>query len=161
MRYLKNTVVYCGQFSMYVVNQEGRKENDMFCLWEWMFIWLSSPFIKFYQGVIRYFLLVFYNQLWRNICKNIPAITYSLLFLYPEPFNYQFSIITKYNPNFLCFTCKQLKIIIKSIHFNGKLAVAEKKRSKKINVKMLSSFWKRSQILVLKLSKRFFQTHKC
>ena len=87
MRYLKNIVVYYGQFSMYVVSQEGRKDNDMFCLWEWRFILLSSPLLKCYQVVLRCFLLVFYKQHWK-ICKNIPSITYSLQFLYPQPLSY-------------------------------------------------------------------------
>lgn len=50
--------------------KEGRKEDGMFCLWEWRFTLLSSPLIKFCQGD---FLLVFYNQLGRNICKKYPC----------------------------------------------------------------------------------------
>lgn len=114
---------------MYVVNQEGRKENDMFCLWEWIFIWLSSPFFKFYQGVLNVFCLCFIISSEGIYAKISWQSLNSLLFLYPQPFNYQFSIMRKYNPNFLCFTCtsKQVKMVIKSIHhFNGKL-VAEKK----------------------------------
>ena len=50
--------------------KEGRKEDGMFCLWEWRFTLLSSPLIKFCQGD---FLVVFYNQLGRNICKKYPC----------------------------------------------------------------------------------------
>lgn len=129
----------------------------MFCLWEWRFLLPSSPLIKFYHGD---FLLVFYNQLWKTCAKNISAITYSLQFLYSQPFTNQFSIMRKYNPDFLCFVSKQLKmIIINSIHhFNATLVVEKKKQENKYE-NAIQLLKKGLKYFYLNLTKE--QTYKC